>query len=247
MSDQNLLRLIIGGVGLLIVALVYLFGGPKKPKQGERHRKPVGSSPRVEPALGDTELVANDGLEPELRETLDRLSGEIREQRAPAADPQRSHVGARDADGSFDRIVTLHVAAREGSTISGADLLVAAEKIGLEYGDLGIFHRLSPTPGATAPVFSMANMVKPGHFDPLGLPEMTTPGVSLFMTLPGPLSALDAFDMMLPGAERLAELLDAQVLDEERNALGRQTIQHLRDELRGYDREREKQTIRKRW
>jgi cell division protein ZipA len=58
------------------------------------------------------------------------------------------------------------------------------------------------------------------------------------------MSALDAWDAMLPTAQRMAELLDALVLDEERNALGRQRIAHIRDELRAYDRQREQQQIR---
>ena len=49
----------------------------------------------------------------------------------------------------------------------------------------------------------------------------------------------DAWDAMLPTAQRMAELLDGQVLDEERNALGRQRIAHIRDELRGWDRDHE--------
>ena len=44
---------------------------------------------------------------------------------------------------------------------------------------------------------------------------------------------------MLPTAQRMAELLDGIVLDEERNALGRQRIAHIRDELCAYDRQRE--------
>jgi cell division protein ZipA len=77
-----------------------------------------------------------------------------------------------------------------------------------------------------------------------GIDELYTPGVSFFMTLPGPLAALDAWDAMLPTAQRLAELLDANVLDEERNALGRQRIAHLRDELRAWDRKQERSHIR---
>jgi cell division protein ZipA len=44
---------------------------------------------------------------------------------------------------------------------------------------------------------------------------------------------------MLPTAKRISELLDGVVLDESRNALGRQRIAHLRDELRAYDRQHE--------
>ncbi|HTM28414.1 MAG TPA: cell division protein ZipA C-terminal FtsZ-binding domain-containing protein, partial [Rhodanobacter sp.] len=81
------------------------------------------------------------------------------------------------------------------------------------------------------------------NFDLARLDSVRTLGVSFFMTLPAPLSALDAWDAMLPTAQRLAELLDGQVLDEERNALGRQRVAHIRDELRGWDREHEGQEI----
>ena len=42
----------------------------------------------------------------------------------------------------------------------------------------------------------------------------------------GPVAALDAWETMLPTAQRMAELLDGVVLDESRNALGRQRIAH---------------------
>ena len=76
--------------------------------------------------------------------------------------------------------------------------------------------------------------------------DIETPGLTFFMTLPGPMAALDAWETMLPTAQRMAELLDGVVLDEQRNALGRQRIAHIRDELRGFDREQEK-AAQRRW
>jgi len=140
--------------------------------------------------------------------------------------------------------VTLFVAARTGRMLAGSDVVVAAEKAGLEFGDMGIFHRLASGKADEGPVFSMANMVKPGGFDMSKLETLQTPGVTLFMTLPGPLPALDAWEMLLPTAQRLAELLGASVLDEQRNALGRQRVAHLRDELRAWDRRQERNQIR---
>jgi cell division protein ZipA len=52
---------------------------------------------------------------------------------------------------------------------------------------------------------------------------------------------------MLPAAQRMAELLDAVVLDEQRNALGRQRIAHIREDLRRYDRKREGEVVGARW
>lgn len=157
--------------------------------------------------------------------------------------PPRSDLGRRPERLPVERIVTLFVVAREGSVFNGADLIVAAEKAGLEFGDMGIYHRLVDGKRELGPIFSVANMLKPGNFDLTRLDALLTPGLSFFMTLPAPIPALDAWDTMLPTAQRLAELLDGQVLDEERNALGRQRVAHIRDELRGWDRDHEGKEI----
>jgi cell division protein ZipA len=158
--------------------------------------------------------------------------------------PPRSDLGKRPAQMPVERIVSLFVVAREGHYFNGADLIVAAEKAGLEYGDMGIYHRLVDGKRELGPIFSVANMLKPGSFDLTRLDALRTLGLSFFMALPGPVTALDAWDAMLPTAQRLAELLDGQVLDEERNALGRQRIAHIRDELRGWDRDHDGGEIR---
>lgn len=156
-----------------------------------------------------------------------------------ATTPLHSDVGRRPAHLPVERIVSLFVVAREGTLFNGPDLIVAAEKAGLEFGDMGIYHRLVDGKRELGPIFSVANMLKPGNFDLARLNLLHTPGVSFFMTLPAPLPALDAWDAMLPTAQRMAELLDGLVLDEERNALGRQCVAHIRDQLRSWDRDHE--------
>ncbi|MBB3226937.1 cell division protein ZipA [Luteibacter sp. Sphag1AF] len=162
----------------------------------------------------------------------------------PPKVPPRSDLGRRPSTAPVERIVSLYVVAREGARFNGSDLVVAAEKAGLEFGDMGIYHRLVDGRPELGPIFSVANLVKPGNFDMSRVATMQTPGLSFFMALPGPAPALDAWDAMLPTAQRLAELLDGLVLDEERNALGRQRIAHIRDELRGWDRGHEGEEIK---
>lgn len=224
--------------GVVVLVLIYVFGRPRRPQQGERRpARTTERDERIEPTLGEGLA----GIEPTQGE-LD-VSVEEPASGTGAAAPMRSPVGVRP-DQPIQRIVTLFIAARAGDALSGADIVVAAEKAGLEFGDMGIFHRLALGKKADGPIFSMANMVKPGNFDMARLDEVHTPGITLFMTLPGPLPALDAWEMMLPTAQRLAELLGAQVLDEGRNALGRQRIAHVRDELRAWDREQERARAR---
>jgi cell division protein ZipA len=242
--------IVIGGIVLM---LIYLFGRPKKPGQGERRAmvNRSGDGERVEPTFGDPAGPATPEqgeLDVLLRDELDRLGGTVAEHRGDVlhrtpAEPVHSNIGVRP-DRQIERIVTLFVATRDENLLNGADIVVAAEKAGLQFGYMGIFHRLVLGKKVDGPVFSMANMVKPGNFDMTRLDAVHTPGITLFMTLPGPLPALDAWEMMLPTAQRLAELLDAQVLDEGRNALGRQRIAHIRDELRAWDRQQERNQIK---
>jgi cell division protein ZipA len=240
-------------LGAIVFASIYWFGRPKKPRQGRRMVAPRESGDRIEPTFGEDadgdvpDDPAQGELDVGMRAELQRLGSAIAAKRGE----EGTAAAARPAAGTrpeqpIERIVTLFVAAPPETDFHGPDLVVAAEKAGLDFGDLGIFHRLVSGKPEAGPVFSMANMVKPGSFDMTQIETLRTPGVSFFMTLPGPMSALDAWEAMLPTAQRLAELLDGRVLDEERNALGRQRIAHLRDELRAWDRKQERNQIRPR-
>ncbi|MGH8147589.1 MAG: cell division protein ZipA [Rhodanobacteraceae bacterium] len=239
------LRIIILVIGVLILIGIYFFGRPRRPGQGRRLSFRARGDGRVEPVLGDpgaedagaaageSETPQQGELDVALERELGRLSAEVAASRRPTEPP----AGQRLQEVPVDRIVTLYLVAREGETFHGSDIAVAAEKAGLRFGAMHVFHRLVDGRPDAGPVFSMANMVKPGYFDMHRVAELATPGVTFFITLPGPLPALDSWDAMLPTAQRIAELLDGELLDEDRNALGRQRIAGLREELRDWDRQ----------
>jgi cell division protein ZipA len=245
MSDATLLRIVIAVAAvLLMLAIPFISRG--KPGQGTRTAappKPAGHL-RQEPTLREIlEAEAADAQAPAPGDDdLKRMEGEL-QSGAPAAGDANAQ-GARPSH-DFDKIVTLFIAARAGQAIAGPDLVVAAEKAGLVFGHRNIFHRMVDGHPDKGPIFSVANLVKPGYFDLRTIQQLTTPGISFFMTLPGPLNALDAWDTLLPTAQRMAELLDGVLLDDDRNALGRQRVANIRDELRAYDRQREKLTIKR--
>lgn len=259
--SPNTLRIIIAVIGVLILVAIYLFGRPRKPGQGRRVLLRKRDDARIEPMLGDADEAALDpdtaatpeqgDLDVALQRELDRLGATMhadREGDSESAHPSprapASTAGQRPQEFPVDRIVTLFVTAPEGHTFGGGDVAVAAEKAGLRFGAMHIFHRLVDGRPEAGPIFSMANMVKPGYFDMGRINELNTPGVTFFATLPGPLSALDAWEAMLPAAQRIAELLGGELLDEDRNTLGRQRISGLREELRAWDRQHEGEPIR---
>ncbi|MEN5426796.1 cell division protein ZipA [Stenotrophomonas pennii] len=245
MSDTALLRIGILTAGLLLIAAILLFGRPKKKTQGRRVEGDPGAdgAQRREPVLGGGD---------------DASRGEPGD---PAVDGAQAELGLADAEANansdlgkrasqdFDKIVSLFVAARAGEQLRGEDIVVAAEKTGLVFGHMNVFHRLVEGHPERGPIFSMASIMKPGSFDMGTIREMETPAIAFFLTLPAPLTALDSWEKMLPTVQRMAELLDAVVLDDSRNALGRQRIAHIRDDLRAYDRQHQAPPLTKtpRW
>jgi cell division protein ZipA len=238
LSDDAILRIIIGSVFLCIIIYILL---------SSRRRSRPASTPalRIDPEVrSDLELAAvnEDVAMYQAGET------EFREQAKLHFDSQppvrsNSHVGMRSND-AYEKLVMLYLAAKSGHSISGAELVLATEKVGLVYGHNNIYHRLAEGANANEPIFSMANVIQPGYFDLDQIDTLHTPAVSFFMTLPGPVTAIQAWDSMLPIAERMAQLLDAVLLDSDRNALGRQRILHIKEELRAFDRDKERQTIK---
>mgnify|MGYP000167876927 FL=1 len=238
LSDDTILRIIIGSVFLCIIIYILL--------SSRRHSRPLSTpAVRIDPEMhSDPEQDAEyDGAA-----LLQAGETEFREQAKLHFDsePQarsNNRVGMRSND-AYEKLVMLYLAAKSGHSISGAELVLATEKVGLVYGHNNIYHRLAEGANANEPIFSMANVIQPGYFDLDQIDTLHTPAVSFFMTLPGPVTAIQAWDSMLPIAERMAQLLDAVLLDSDRNALGRQRILHIKEELRAFDRDKERQTIK---
>ncbi|MGB3393129.1 MAG: cell division protein ZipA [Stenotrophomonas sp.] len=246
MSDMALLRIGILAAGLLLIAAIFLFGRPKKPAQGKR-REPVESErTRREPLFN-----GDGGGAPAEDGTDAGIAGDVTQPELglPEVEPSEGSELGKRANQDFDKIVSLYVAARSQQVLRGEDIVVAAEKTGLVFGYMNVFHRLLEGHPERGPVFSMASIMKPGSFDMAHIREMETPAIAFFLTLPAPLTALDAWEKMLPTVQRMAELLDGVVLDDSRNALGRQRIAHIRDELRAYDRQHQAPPLSKppRW
>lgn len=132
---------------------------------------------------------------------------------------------------AVEQVIVINIAARNGQ-IEGENLLRVITNNGLRFGEMGLFHRmdsLSDVEGAK--LFSMANMVKPGNFDTANMAKFKTPGVSLFLTLPGPRAPRGAFETMLETAQRMGSALDCDLRDESQSALTQQTIAHYRQRV----------------
>lgn len=142
-----------------------------------------------------------------------------------------------------ERVVVLNVVAREERPFRGDAVRKTLETLGLEFGKLGLFHYFdSDSAGARKPVFNVASMIKPGTFDRATLSTYTTPGLTLFMQIPGPLAASEAFEAMNQCAGSIAVRLGGTVCDEQRIPVTPQRARELRETLLAGDFSRAVQT-----
>lgn len=129
-------------------------------------------------------------------------------------------------------VLVLHVIAAEDELLNGTDLLPSLLTLNFKFGDMSIFHRHEDNAGTGKVLFSLANMVKPGVFNPDEMEQFSTQGVVLFMTLPCHGDPLMNFSIMLNSAHQLADDLGGKVLDGGRDAWSETTKQSYLQRIR---------------
>ncbi|WP_206485491.1 cell division protein ZipA [Thalassotalea sp. G2M2-11] len=133
-------------------------------------------------------------------------------------------------------VLVVSVVMPEGQQISGAALLPTLLTLGLRYGDMNIFHRHQDNAGNGKVTFSLANMMNPGTFDLDEIETFVTQGISLFMTLPNAGDPFEVFEHMMNAAKQLSTEFHAQLLDDKRSVMTKQTEQHYMSKIREFER-----------
>jgi len=208
------LRLIILAIGAIILGLIYYFGTRKKEQKNDDIFEPI------EPNLSSEVSKSAPNELPRKKQSLSI------DEAHQAHQQQDSQVQT-----SKEKIVTLFLHAKQGQQFDWHLIQDAAEQVGLEFGADNLYYRFNGSGSNKQLVFMVANMLKPGIFQP----DMRTTGLVMIMTLPGVVPALDMWDSMFPVGERIADILGGKLTDENHHLFTRQRIASMREEMRQFD------------
>ena len=134
-------------------------------------------------------------------------------------------------------VIVINVHALTNQGFPGSEVKKLLEACGLDHGHMSIFHRHEEDDLLSPIQFSVANAIEPGYFDPETLDKISTPGVSFFMTLPGPKDYSKAFEYMLETAQCFARNLKGELKDENLSVMKPQTIEHCRQRIKEFKRQ----------
>jgi cell division protein ZipA len=132
---------------------------------------------------------------------------------------------------TYDVIAAIHVAAQDKAVFRGRAIRQAAERLGMQFGAMNIFHMKSNTAAGCQHLFSLASMIKPGEFNPDNWDSFIAPGVTLFMSVPCAHHPVEVFDRMAETARELARALGGELLDQDRRPLNNKGIAVIRRQV----------------
>lgn len=241
--DATTLRLILLGMGVLLVVGIYLWDRCQRFQwrpglvRGRQRRSVVepsfGEMPSDEPTKEDLPMLSTDDEAPAVREHWEDADSDN--------EPQLPIDLAFDAEVGSDylhvdpvlfdevpRLILQIVVMSKGEPFTLEQVSQAAKSIDMCYGAMNIFHRENHRGQV---LFSLANVLEPGTFPKKADSDFVVPGLVLFTQLPGVQDGMAIYSDMLFTAERLVALLDGGLRDEARNPLTRQAIEHTRDRI----------------
>lgn len=239
---MDTLRLVLILVGLLIIASIYIYtrlsaGQPVFSPLKKLFAKCLPAKPAAATPPRNTNNAR------EQRYAADVPADTDIEQISKALNGSTSQQAPVDEIGSISTIdeqlldveplvIVFNIMAKDGEMFAGPDILDACLSYGFIHGDMNIFHLYPSVDTSTGhSICSLANTIEPGYFDLEHIESVRTPGLSLFMQLPGPVDGRSALEHTLKVGRMIAEQLNGDLCDESRSVLTLQTIGHIKEKI----------------
>jgi cell division protein ZipA len=237
--DVDTLRLILIIIGSLLLIGLYVW--ERRRARGDDEESSEDEIPDLDEDDNEPHLGAWHGEEDE--EASGMTGGGMQGGRPPYRAPEEPELHLEPSASPPEErapehpqsplILSFHITPMEGQeTFDGEAIVHAASHCGVEPGEMDVFHRFPEDPDAPRrPLFSMANMVKPGTFPFGAMADFESPGLTLFSQAEGASNDPARLETMLETAHCLADELKGEIRDETRSPLTPEKEELLRDRV----------------
>ena len=131
--------------------------------------------------------------------------------------------------------VPITLIARHGRTFSGENIKSAMDEAGFYLDRSGVFYLdVKDQQGYQQKLLGLANIVEPGTFNEEKFDSFESPGLVLYLHLPAPIEAREAFLILINKGRELAAKLFGDMCDDTRSILTNQSISHLKEKVEAY-------------
>ena len=128
-------------------------------------------------------------------------------------------------------LIIFNLCSKDNETFSSTTLSESLSSYSFLFEDKGFFTFRDNTEEI---LFSLINAKKPGNF----LEEKTSSDIALVLDPSKTPKVVESFDLMFSVAKSLSEDFSCSLLDENRNLLTKQMLDHMRDESQEFQRQR---------
>ena len=246
------LRWILLAAGAIFVLVIYLLGRSRKSRNhsiideldDDLPEFSARSLDDVDEGVGEVRVITSrdsDDIYSDDTRTADSFSASDEALQAEAAADEAPATDSADSDGTEKKaqdnrlkdIIVLYILPKgdphNQQALQGSQINSSAQAMGLSFGDMNIFHYT--VNGRN--VFSLANMLEPGSFDPDTIHDLKTSGLTVFMQLHKG-DPMDDLTEMLQRSYQLAGLLDARLCNHKRETLTEQDAENYRQQVRDF-------------
>lgn len=220
---MGLFRWILLVVGIIFIALLYLFGRKHHRRKRERERDEV-----QEEDLPQFNARSWDDLDEGVGPVRVISSGGSSEDVCTNQDSS-TRIESLATDHLPADIIVLFILPKLDNKFSGAQINSSIQAMGLKFGKMNIYHYLKDE----RTVFSLANMHEPGSFDPDTIHDLRSAGLTVFMQVNNSVEvdALDDLTEMLQRSYQIAGLIDGRLCNHRRQPLTEQDAENYRSQV----------------
>ena len=230
---MNELRWIILGIGILIIAFIYIWETLKRKRAP--HKKPADINEATDGGIQDLHISPGKEKNIDISSAVAAFNSYLRDTVAKKEGATTDNYSDVETeidtiiDSDFDRdesgirvqkqtdIIVIYIVATDKERLKGEEILAAFGKTGMQYGDMQIFHyQWHNSPQGNKPLFSIANIHEPGTFDPQNMQTFQTRGLAMFMSLPADIGG------------DIAQQLNAKLIGADHEELHEDAIEKLR-------------------